>query len=137
MARLTLTLHAAFLHKMRRDALWSVLNPDEGKAERPWVAHLMGLDDRYGLAREFLRGEYASYNRRSGRTRDVVYDLAPGLYEINAPTAYDKADRYFAIVDPDGALRRVSKGEILVRLVAIPTAAELAALLTDEDHERH
>jgi len=140
MARLTLTLHAAHLHDMRRDNsfLWGALNPDEGKPQRPWVARLTGFDDRYTFARDFVRGEFAAYNRKSAQTRDTVYDLAPGLYEVNAPTAYDQADRYYLVVEPDGASRRVDKGAAMAYLMdAQPTAADLARLLLEDDeHER-
>lgn len=105
MTRLTLTLHAPGLHKAARDAgaMWQVLNPGERKAERPWVAHITGFDDRYTFAREFVRGEVAKVNRKR---HNYTYTLTPGLYEVNAPTAYDQADRYYLLVEAHDTLRR-------------------------------
>lgn len=135
MARVTLTLHAPGLHKAARDAgaMWQVLNPGERKAERPWVAHITGFDDRYTFAREFVRGEVAKVNRKR---HNYTYTLTPGLYEVNAPTAFDLADRYFLAVEADDTTRRLNKGEVLVRLTMPPSASDLARLLEDNEHER-
>ena len=135
MARVTLTLHAPGLHKAARDAgaMWQVLNPGERKAERPWVAHITGFDDRYTFAREFVRGEVAKVNRKR---HNYTYTLTPGLYEVNAPTAYDQADRYYLLVEADDTTRRLNKGEVLMRLTMPPSVSDLARLLEDNEHER-
>ena len=135
MTRLTLTLYAPGLHKAARDAgaMWQVLNPGERKAERPWIARITGFDDRYTFAREFLQGEVAKVNRKR---HTHTYSLGPGLYEVNAPTAYDQADRYYLLVEADDTTRRLNKGEVLMRLTMPPSVSDLARLLEDKEHER-
>ena len=140
MTRLTLTLYAPAMHKLAREAgfMWTVLNPGERKAERPWVARLTGLDDRYGFAREFLSGERAVVN---SKRHTYTYTLTPGVYEVNAPTGYNEAERYWLVVDADDTTRRLTRAEAWAIIAAqetpeTPLASDLARLLGDNDHER-
>lgn len=141
MTRLALTLYAPALHKLAREAgfMWTVLNPGERKAERPWVARLTGFDDRYTFAREFVSGERAVVN---SKRHTYTYTLTSGVYEVNAPTGYDQAERYWLIVEADGATRRLTRAEAWAVIAAqetpaAPSASDLARLLLEEDeHER-
>lgn len=66
---------------------------------RQWVARITGTSHEYGLGREFIHGVRDYTSRRWIR---ITYDLADGLYEINADTS-----RYFALVS-SGAYERIT-----------------------------
>ena len=60
-----------------------------GKAPRPWVAEIVGLDRKFGLAREFLRplrDFAAASTSMAGRTYGVIahFPLHEGrMYEVS------------------------------------------------------
>lgn len=81
----------------------------------PWVAAVVGLDDRYGLERRFLRGrkDYLQANSIGSRGIYLWYTLEPGLYEINEQVSWRGWDRRFEVVDQSGSRRRLTREEAL------------------------
>lgn len=87
----------------------------------PWVAQITGRDRKYGLKREFVRGQkdYTEANSVGSRGVFVLYILEKcRIYEVAKLTKWNKPERYFFRLDEDG---------IEVKL----TGAEVAACLTE------
>jgi len=80
---------------------------------RPWVARITGLDAKYGLKREFVRGRKDYRDATSNGNRGVMmhYLLEPGIYEVQELLSWSKIDRYFAR-SQDGALTRMTRQEV-------------------------
>lgn len=69
--------------------------------EKPWVARVVGPDDRFGLQREFLRPkkDYARANSVGSRGVISYFHLYEGhLYEVNSPQTWKGVRRYFCYV---------------------------------------
>lgn len=85
---------------------------------RPWVAEILGTDDRYEFERRFLHGfrDYSRANSVGSRGIYEVFDLEPGkVYEINEFTSWRGRDRRFSRVS-GLELQRITKEEVLVWL---------------------
>ena len=80
----------------------------------PWVARLLGLDERWGFAREFVQGirDYTLGQEHHTRGVYLYFFLAPGLYEVYRPTSWKHEERYFVRVDERGELHTVDHEEI-------------------------
>lgn len=99
--------------------------------ERPraWVARITGNDQKYGLAREFLRfkRDYAESNSIGSRGVYQWYELEEGaLFEVNAPLSWKHADRYFCRSER-GRVVRMTREEIDAAIVA-RTMVEIATV---------
>lgn len=58
--------------------------------------------------------DYSCANRAGTRGIMVVYTLEEGtIYRVKAPTSWRAAERFFAIVDQEGDVRRMTKTEAL------------------------
>lgn len=81
--------------------------------KQPWVARITGLDARYGLRREFVRGkkDYRDGNSVGSRGVRWYYLLEPGVYEVNAPVAWQRVDRYF-VASHRGEIVRIDRAAV-------------------------
>lgn len=79
-----------------------------------WVARLMGLDERYGFKREFVRGQadWSCAKMTGSRGIFVYYALTTGLYEVNERVSWKHVRRYFIRVE-DAQYSEISKDEVL------------------------
>jgi hypothetical protein len=86
----------------------------ESGVARPWVARLVGLDARYGFAREWVRGhwDYSHVNSTGSRGIYLIYALSPGLYEVNERTSWRRSRRFYLRVAEDATLREISREEV-------------------------
>lgn len=105
-----------FRRAMSSGHLGAMLREEQRYRERPrpWVARITGRDEKYGLAREFIRGarDYADGNSTGSRGVYRWYELPEGeVYEINAPMSWKHADRYFAR-SHRGQLVRMTREEV-------------------------
>lgn len=84
---------------------------------RPWVARIVGLDDRFGLAREFIIGmrDYSQSNSIGSFGIYEYFALPIGIYEINESVKLGKTRRYFIHVQ-SGKIVEISKHEVFERV---------------------
>lgn len=83
-------------------------------SERPWVARITGLDQKFGFAREFISGikDYSRANKPRTRGVYTSYTLDEGsFYEINSPHAWGKTHRYFARIE-NGKILKIDAAEL-------------------------
>lgn len=95
------------------------------KRLKPWVAKIIGTDDKYGLKREFIRPQTKDFSRaNSTGSRGIYayYTLDDGVYEINRRVSWKKADRYFVRVN-DGQITEISREEVLACLKSDSSAS--------------
>lgn len=82
-ARMALALRMAWAEARRpKKAVLKVAY--YARAPRGWVARLIGRDQKYRFAREFL-DPVARERSGSGRTGADIYELGDGIYEVNEP----------------------------------------------------
>lgn len=94
-----------------------------------WVAEVTGPDEKYGLARTFLRGkmDYSKANSKGSRGIFVEYVLDPGkIYEVKSQETWRRAWLYFCTVDGEnGNIVVLEREEIYHRFGALtPEEAE-------------
>lgn len=80
-----------------------------------WVAEITGPDEKYGLARSFLRGktDYSKSNSKGSRGIFCEYILEPGkIYEVKSQVSWKNADRYFCIVNGNGDIVEIDEKEV-------------------------
>lgn len=80
---------------------------------RTWLARITGTDEKFGLAREFVKITKDSRSR-SGATGTVYYEISDGVYEGNEPRG-GKRGRFFLIVE-DSEVRDATRTEALNHL---------------------
>lgn len=83
----------------------------------PWVAKILGLDDQFGFAREFMRG-YTDYSKASGtgaRGIYIHYALKNGIYEVNERVSWKHVKRYFIRVQGT-RITEISREDVLASL---------------------
>ena len=80
---------------------------------RPWVAMIKGYDEKFGIAREFVRGQidYSQSNSVGSRGVYLYYALKPGIYEVNERSTWSKVRRFFVRVE-GAAYEEISKEEV-------------------------
>lgn len=80
----------------------------------PWVAQITGFHQKYKFNRVFMDGVYDySFARKSGgRGIYIYYALPPGVYDVYYPISWKHEDRYYALVDDDGNITRISKEDV-------------------------
>jgi len=84
------------------DAQLKALGVDLGyTSDKPWVARITGLDAKYGLARQFLRGQkdYSQANSVGSRGVYLYFALKDGFYEVYEHLTWKRARRYFIRVE--------------------------------------
>lgn len=70
-----------------------------------WVAEITGPDEKYGLARSFLRCkmDYSKSNGKGSRGIFAEYILSQGkIYEVKSQETWQRYRRYFCTVGDDG-----------------------------------
>ena len=82
-----------------------------------WIAKLKGLDEKWGFAREFVRGQadWSCAKMTGSRGIFVYYALADGIYEVNERTSWKHVKRYFIYVQ-NAEITEVSREEVLTWL---------------------
>lgn len=78
-----------------------------GGPPMPWVAEIIGTDDRFGLQREFLpfNKDFEEANSQGSRGVYAVYILESGrAYEVFERTSWRGSRRYFATVSEAGEI---------------------------------
>jgi len=81
---------------------------------RPWVARITGRDPKYGLAREFVKGQkdYSQANSVGSRGVYEYFALKDGsIYEVNARETWKRTRRYFIRVE-NTEITEISKEEV-------------------------
>jgi hypothetical protein len=85
----------------------------EGKT---WLARITGPDERWGVAREFLR-PVSKNTSRSGRTGSVTYEAGPGVYERReGRNRLRGGNGFFRITADEEVVDLASAGEALKAL---------------------
>lgn len=82
---------------------------------RPWVAHLTGLDPKYGLRREFVRAQQKDYSRANSigsRGVFLYFVLQPGFYEVHERQTWKRTRRYFCHVEGD-KITEIDRDEVV------------------------
>jgi len=79
----------------------------------PWVARITGRDSRYGLAREFVKGQkdYSLANSVGSRGVYEYFALTDGIYEVNARETWKRTRRYFILVE-NAEITEVGREEV-------------------------
>jgi len=94
------------------------------KSLYPWVARILGLDDRYGLKREFVECVRDWTSARSDGMRGIYeyYALPPGIYEVNECVRPGESRRYF--IRAEGAeYHEITREEVIECLNADSASA--------------
>lgn len=80
----------------------------------PWVAKLLGLDDKWGFKREFMRGQrdYSCAKMTGSRGIFVYYALEDGIYEVNERVSWKHVKRYFIRVE-NTEIMEISRKEVV------------------------
>lgn len=80
-----------------------------------WVARLIGLDEKFGFAREFMRGQadWSQAKMTGSRGIFMYYPLTPGIYEINERLSWKHTRRYFIRVDDDIIITEITREEAI------------------------
>jgi hypothetical protein len=81
----------------------------------PWVARLMGLDDRWRFQRKFVRGyyDYTYSTKGTGKNTYMYFPMPPGIYEVYYPTSWKHEFRGFIQVDETGDLHEITHNEVI------------------------
>jgi len=80
----------------------------------PWIARILGPDPKYGLRRDFVRGDKWFGEASANWNRGVYlhYDLANGIYEVHELLSWQRSRRYFIRVNGDDSTE-MAKEEVL------------------------
>lgn len=85
-----------------------------GTRRKPWIAKILGIDDKYKYKREFLKHQEDYSHAGREMTRDVYwyFHLQPDtIYEIFIHKNWQKDERYFAVVT-NGKLIKIPEENI-------------------------
>lgn len=79
-----------------------------------WVARLLGIDEKWGFAREFVRGQadWSCAKMTGSRGIFVYYALTDGIYEVNKRVSWKHVRRYFICVE-GAEITEISREEVL------------------------
>lgn len=79
-----------------------------------WVARLLGLDEKWGFAREFIRGQadWSQAKMTGSRGIFVYYALPNGIYEVNKRISWKHVKRYFIRVE-NAEITEIDREEVL------------------------
>jgi sigma54-dependent transcription regulator len=87
-----------------------------GKFRRkPWVAEIIGVDHRFGLARRFIQGQidYSRANSKGSRGVFVSFFVEAGrVYQVFGNSGWSGSFREFRWITEDSS-RTLREGEIL------------------------
>lgn len=101
---------------------WRLARETRVCSDRSWIARIVGLDKRYGLAREFVTAP------RADGYRGCV--TGPGIYEYRAVCAWDGQSNYsyvkyggskgFFRLGPDGVISDMTLSEVQLTMESLP-----------------
>lgn len=102
---------------------------------RPWVARIVGRDEKHGLAREFLKPlrDWKDSNSSGSRGVRLIFTLHSGrIYEVRELLSWSKERRYFceavngSVVELESTevFRRIDSGSFVMQAI-IGKAASL------------
>lgn len=77
-----------------------------------WVAEITGPDEKYGLARSFLRCkmDYSKANSKGSRGIFAEYILSQGkIYEVKEQESWKRSSRYFCTVSDEGEIVKLDE----------------------------
>jgi len=80
-----------------------------------WVAKICGFDNKFGYAREFIRGktDYRNTNSKGSRGVYIYFILDSGyVYEIFQPITWIKSKRWFGLVSENGDVVEINKEDV-------------------------
>jgi len=86
-----------------------------GMKKNYWVAKICGVDNKFGYAREFIRGktDYRNANSKGSRGVYIYYILeSDNIYEILQPITWIKSKRWFCQVDENGDIIEIDKESV-------------------------
>ena len=78
-----------------------------------WVARIIGIDQRFGWKREFMKPmlDYSGANSRWTRGIIARYLLRPGIYDVFERTSWHHSERYFCRVG-DGQIEKIPESAV-------------------------
>ena len=93
----------------------------EGKT---WLARITGPDDRFGVAREFVRATERNASR-SGRTGQASYLIGPGVYERHEGRNRLAGNNGFFRVTADGAVEDLAGAKAALEALSATGSEEV------------
>lgn len=91
-------------------ALWG------GPSLSPWVAEIVGLDDKWKFSRKFLKGkkDYSESNSAGSRGVYLHFMINSGhIYEVKELTSWSSYRRYFCSVTTEGDIQEIPEEEVI------------------------
>lgn len=81
---------------------------------KPWVARIVGLDPKFGLARQFVKGEkcYLEANAVGSRGVFMHYELENGIYDVHDLVSWSRSRRYFLRVAGESSVE-IEREEVM------------------------
>lgn len=83
--------------------------------KRYWVAEITGVDTEGQFIKRMVphKRSYREATASGNRGIYAYYTLEDGrVYEVSAPITWQREDRYFCRVTPDGCIVRISRKEV-------------------------
>lgn len=82
---------------------------------KPWVAKIVGTDPKFGLARQFVKGEkcYLEANAVGSRGVFMHYELDDGIYDVYDLVSWSRSRRYFLRVTEESAIE-IEREEVVL-----------------------
>ena len=80
-----------------------------------WVAEITGPDEKYRLARSFLKPklDYTYSNGKGSRGIFAEYILSSGaVYEVKSQVSWQRSERYYCYVDDEGDIIHITDDDV-------------------------
>ena len=87
-----------------------------GPDSHPWCARLLGLDEKCGFRREFIKGiyDYTYTSRYAGsKTVLIFYAVPPGIYQVYDNINRSRGRKYFVRVTDEGEIVEIERDDVL------------------------
>lgn len=97
-----------------------------GYGGNAWIAHITGLDSKYGLARKFCERDRSNLSG-SGRSGTIKFDVTePGVYEFRnfcvGSTSRNWEWSGFVSIGDDGTVTEISKSDAIAAFSIVEAA---------------